>query len=172
MDVSSHFEQGSIVQKAGSAAIERTGLYYTQMGKKWMSVPRSSNASQIHTVLAFFVPAPSRHRHVKQQCYLAWGCLWQEKRGPKFVAYTLGEDELHLDPCRRRVRDPLSKSHLGCLQNGQNTGRRAEHVLDEAELRWDPYPHREKPTVKHGARKALAMTCSASERAYDATRSP
>ena len=100
------------------------------------------------------------------------GCLWQEKRGPKFVAYTLGEDELHLDPCRRRVRDPLSKSHLGCLQNGQNTGRRAEHVLDEAELRWDPYPHREKPTVKHGARKALAMTCSASERAFDATRSP
>ena len=95
-----HLERRSIVQNASSAVIEKTGRCYIQMGE---NVAHESNASQIHTALAVFVPAPSGPRHAKQQCYLAPDYLRQEKTSLKFVAYALGEDEPHLDPCRRRV---------------------------------------------------------------------
>ena len=145
---------------------EKTGRCYTQMGEN------VANTSPIHTALAVFVPAPSEPRHAKQQCYLAPDYSRQEKASLMFVAYALGEDEPHLDPCRRRVEGSLWQSHLGYSQNGQKMRRYAVRVLDEAGLRWDPYLHREQPAVKQGRGKALVMTCSASERAFVATREP
>ena len=133
---------------------------------------RQSNASQIQIALAVFVPVASGSLHAKQKSYLAPDYLQQEKTSLRFVAYALGEGEPRLDPFRRRVKGSPWQSHLSYSQDGQKTRRYAVRVPDEAGLRWDPYLHREEPAVKQERYKAIVMTCSASSRAFQATREP